>query len=83
MQSLYRSRSTHSGIIGQLEKDLKQLPDLVDDYDWPLMNSVFNIMNVNCTVIRSLVKTTTKAVFGVEYYGSLCSFCAKAKDMKL
>jgi hypothetical protein len=61
------------GLSIGLKNDVDQLEDLVDDFDWALNEQCFSYDECQGYVDHFVAQG--KAVFGVEYSGSLQSFC--------
>jgi hypothetical protein len=68
------------GLSVGLKNDVGQLADLVNDYDFAVNEQCFE--EKECSEYK-IFTDMDKAVFGVEYSGRICSFCTKAKRMKL
>jgi hypothetical protein len=69
-----------AGLSIGLKNDLDQLEDLVDYFDWALNEQCFEYDECD---LYSVFTDVDKAVFGVEYHGCLCNFCAKARCSNL
>ncbi|TGO03065.1 endo alpha-1,4 polygalactosaminidase [Candidatus Thiomargarita nelsonii] len=61
-----------------LKNDLGQIADLIDYFDWALNEQCFQYNE--CELLLPFVQAD-KAVFGVEYRGSMASFCPQANAM--
>ncbi|HGG59812.1 MAG TPA: endo alpha-1,4 polygalactosaminidase [Gammaproteobacteria bacterium] len=66
------------GLSVGLKNALNLIPDLVADYDWALNEQCFQYDE--CDLLTPFV-TAGKAVFGVEYQGSVESFCPRANAL--
>lgn len=63
------------GLSMGLKNDLEQIPELLPYFDWALNEQCFEYDE--CELLLPFVQNG-KAVFGVEYEGSLSDFCAEA-----
>lgn len=68
------------GLSVGLKNDVDQLADLVDYFDWALNEQCFQYNECNN---YSIFTNAGKAVFGVEYQGSVANFCPQANAMQL
>ena len=71
------------GLSVGLKNDLDQLEDLVDHYDWALNEQCFEFKEYDECDRYKVFTDQNKAVFGVEYKGWICKFCAKARAADL
>ncbi len=63
------------GLSIGLKNDLAQIPELVNDFDWALNEQCFEFEE--CEALLPFI-TARKAVFGVEYSGTVDDFCPQA-----
>jgi hypothetical protein len=69
------------GLAVGLKNDLDQLADLVNDFDFAVNEQCFQYDE--CDAYTDTFVAADKAVFGVEYSGSVCAFCPKAEALQL
>eukprot|EP00040_Diaphanoeca_grandis_P001804 m.19606 g.19606 ORF g.19606 m.19606 type:complete len:592 (-) comp12540_c0_seq1:173-1948(-) len=76
--------ATEAHAIGMsigLKNDVDQLEHLVDYFDWALNEQCFQYQE--CGDYATYFTAQDKAVFGVEYSGSVSSFCPQAQSLGL
>ncbi|MEN8220518.1 MAG: endo alpha-1,4 polygalactosaminidase [Pseudomonadota bacterium] len=77
--NIWLANAAHErGLSIGLKNDLDQIVDLVEHFDWALNEQCFQYDE--CELLLPFVQAG-KAVFGVEYRGSVNSFCPQANAM--
>lgn len=77
--NVWLATAAHSrGLSIGLKNDLDQIADLLPYFDWALNEQCFQF--AECETLLPFVQAG-KAVFGVEYYGRLRTFCPRANAM--
>lgn len=72
------ARAHERGLSIGLKNDLAQVDELVGDFDWALNEQCFQYDE--CELLLPFIQEG-KAVFGVEYSGTVESFCPRANGM--
>jgi Glycoside-hydrolase family GH114 len=76
------AQTAHSlGLSVGLKNDLGQLRELIDDFDFAVNEQCFEYDE--CSSYSGSFIAADKAVFGVEYGGSICRFCPEAESLQL
>jgi len=77
--NLWLADQAHQRLLSiGLKNDLEQIPDLITDFDWALVESCFTYRE--CERLLPFIQAG-KAVFGVEYELETNHFCPQANDL--